>query len=267
MIKILFISDIFGKPGRKTLIKELPKLKSSIKYDLIIANVENAAAGAGINKSIYEELVSLGIDYFTSGNHIWDRKEVLKDINSLDRLIRPLNYPEGVPGKGWIIADIKGKKAGIINLVGRVFMDNYECPFKEGIKVIEEIRKTTNVIIIDFHAEATSEKAAFAWHVDGKVSAVLGTHTHVMTADERILPKGTAFITDAGMTGPYNSSIGVEVSTVLQKFLTLMPVRFEPAEGDTIFNAIDLEVDEKTGRALSIKRIQEFVREDELIAG
>lgn len=261
-MKVLFIADIFGKPGRLTVAKILPEIEK--EYDLVIANVENVAAGAGINKKIYEELIGIGIDYFTSGNHIWDRKEVVKDFDTLDRLLRPANYPPGVPGRGSLVMDIDGKKVGLINLVGRVFMDNYDCPFRVGLEVIEEIRKVTKMIIVDIHAEVTSEKAAFGWYANGKVSAILGTHTHVMTADEKILPGGTAFITDVGLTGPMNSSIGVEVDAVLKRFLTIMPVKFEPAEGDTIFNAVDLDIDEITGQAKSINRIQKIVKEEEL---
>ena len=263
-MKVLFIADVFGKPGRLTLAKVLPELKKEKNYDLVIANAENVAAGAGINKKIYEDLLQLGVDYFTSGNHVWDRKEVIKDFDDLVRLVRPANYPPGVPGQGWLTFDVNGKKVGLLNLVGRVFMDNYDCPFRIGEEAIEEIRKDTNLIIVDFHGEATSEKAAFGWYLDGKVSAIIGTHTHVITADEKILPCGTAFITDAGLTGPMNSSIGVQVDEVLQRFLTMMPVKFEPAKGDTIFNAVEVEIEENTGRAKSISRIQRIVMEKDL---
>lgn len=255
-VKILFISDIVGKPGRDAVEMLLPEIMKEEKFDFCIANGENAAGGFGITPSIITRLYSMDVDVITLGNHVWDRKEIYDCIED-PRLIRPANYPAGVPGNGYCIASTKqGIKIGVANISGRVFMQELDCPFRCADKVINNIMQQTNIIVIDFHAEVTSEKAAFGWYVDGRVSAVIGTHTHVPTADERILHDGTAYITDAGMTGPCDSVIGIKKEIAIQRFLTQMPFRFEVASDNIILNSVLVEVDESTGRAKSIKRIQ-----------
>jgi len=224
--------------------------------DLVIANGENSAGGFGITAEVAEELFSLGIHVLTSGNHVWDKKEIEPYLTKQDRLIRPANYPPGNPGYGSVVISTKAGRAAVLNLEGRVFMSNLEDPFRVAEREIEKLKKETPVVIIDFHAEATSEKAALAWHVDGKASAVIGTHTHVQTADERILNAGTAFITDAGMTGPTDSVIGVKKEQAIARFLYQTPHRFEIPKGPVHLNAVLLSIDEKTGKANGIERIQ-----------
>lgn len=259
MKKILFIGDVFGKPGRLCLKKVLPELKKELSPDVIIANGENIASGMGINEKKYLELLETGIDALTLGNHSWHNKEFLKEIDRCTHVIRPGNYPPGTPGAEKLI--VKG--VGIINMLGRVFMKEADCPFRTADRLIEELKKETKIIIADFHAEATSEKYAMGWHLDGRATAVVGTHTHVQTADERILPNGTAYISDAGMVGAYNSVIGVEIAPIVEKFLTLIPRRFEPAKtGPWVFNAVLISADETTGKAAEIRRIFKVVEED-----
>lgn len=261
-MNILFIGDIVGRYGREITKKLLPELKKEFKPDLTITNGENSAAGYGITTKVYNELTEAGIDAITMGNHMWDKREVIKEIENLPNMIRPANYPKDTPGKDHIILEIKGVKVGIVNLVGRVFMQPLDCPFRVGEEIIEKIRKATPIIIVDIHAEATSEKTAMAWFLDGRVSAVIGTHTHVMTADERILPNGSAFISDLGMVGGRDSIIGMDTKSIINRFLTGMPHRFEPVKsGPGIFNAIVLKVDDKTGKALEIKRINKVIGE------
>lgn len=256
MSKIIFIGDIVGKGGRETTRIMIPRLKEMFSPDMIIANGENSAGGMGINEKKYRELIEAGIDIITLGNHAWHNKEFIKEIEHLSRVIRPANYPEGVPGKGGIVYN----RIGIVNLLGRVFMKEMDCPFRAADKIISEIKKETSVIIVDFHAEATSEKAALGWYLDGKVSAVLGTHTHIQTADERILPDGTAYITDVGMVGSHNSVIGVDKNPIIERFLTSMPKKFDVAVNPPyIFNAVYLEVDDNSGKAKEIKRIFEVI--------
>lgn len=255
-IKIFFIGDIIGRPGRGAVKELLPDVIEKYAIDFVIANGENAAGGFGITPNIAEELIGLDIDVITSGNHIWDKKEIIPYINDKKWLLRPANYPEGVPGLGWTILKTRAEiKAGIINLCGRVFMDNLDCPFRAAEKIIEQVKQETSVIILDMHAETTSEKAAMAWFLDGKISAVIGTHTHVQTADERILPQGTAFITDAGMTGSLNSVIGMQKEIVLERFLTQMPKKFEVAAKDVVMQGVLVSVDSKSGKATAIERI------------
>ena len=257
-MRILFIGDIVGKPGREALRLLLPQLAKKYKVDFSIANAENAAGGSGITPRIAEELFGFGLNMLTSGDHIWKRKEVLEILDSEMRILRPANYPPGSPGRGWgSIETKKGKTLGVINLEGRVFMSTLDCPFKCAKEALEELKEKTSVILVDIHAEATSEKIALGWFLDGMVSAVLGTHTHVQTADERILPGGTAYITDLGMTGPYDSVIGRKVEQILARFLTQMPVRFEMAQDNVQLHGVVLDIDEKTGKATSIERIQE----------
>ena len=254
---ILFIGDIVGKPGRQAVKELLPELIQEHSPDLVIANVENTAGGFGVTPDISDDLLSMGIDCMTSGNHIWDRKEIYDYIDDSERLIRPANYPEGSPGKGSVIVEGKsGGKYGVANILGRVFMDSLESPFKAVDAEMEAIEKETNTIIVDIHAETTSETMAMGWYLDGRVSAVIGTHTHVQTADERVLGKGTAYITDAGMTGPIDSVIGMNKDFVLERFLTQMPVRFEVARDNVELQGVVLKVDNSTGKADSIERIK-----------
>jgi metallophosphoesterase (TIGR00282 family) len=256
-MKILFIGDIVGKPGRKALKKGLSDLKSKLKVDFVIANVENAAGGFGITRSVAEEMFSLGVDLFTSGNHIWDKKEAVTYITKENRLLRPANYPGEVPGYGSIVMNTPaGEKVAVLNISGRVFMHPLDCPFKAAKRELPALKEQAKVIIVDFHAEATSEKSAIGWYLDGEVSAVVGTHTHVQTADEKILPNGTAFITDVGMTGPVNSVIGVDKEQIIRKFLTNIPTRFETAKGETVLSGVLLDINSKTGTAKKIQRLQ-----------
>lgn len=261
-MRVLFIGDIVGSPGRRAIKVLVPKIVKREKIDFVVANGENAAGGSGVTPDIAGELFSYGVDVITSGDHIWKKKEIVEFLDAEDRLLRPANYPEGAPGMGWGIYSAKnGVKVGIINLVGRVFMEHVECPFRVGRDIVEKIQKDTPVILMDMHAEATSEKIALVWYLDGMVSAVLGTHTHVQTADERIYPKGTAFISDLGMTGPHDSVIGRKVEQILTRFLTGLPTRFEMAEENVQLNGVVVTIDEKTGKAAEIKRINEKLGE------
>lgn len=257
-MKVLMIGDIVGRPGRRAVLELLPKLMRVHRADLIVANGENAAGGNGITREIADELLSCGIDILTMGNHVWDKKDVLEFIDLEPKILRPANYPPGTPGRGFtVIKTPNGCSVGVINLSGRVFLSNLDCPFRAVDLILEEIKKVTPVIIVDFHAEATSEKVAFGWYLAGKVSAVCGTHTHVQTADARVLPRGTAYISDVGMTGPRDSVLGVKKEAVITKFLTQMPVRFEVATGVAQMNAVLIEINQDNGRAVSIERIQE----------
>jgi len=255
-LKVLFIGDIIGEPGRKMLKQALPDLLKAHVPDLVIANGENAAGGFGITPEIAEELFSLGIHVLTSGNHVWDKKEIEPWLGKQDHLIRPANYPAETPGSGSVVVSSDRGKVAVLNLEGRVFMSPLEDPFRVAEREVERLRKETRTIIVDFHAEATSEKAALAWHLDGKVTAVLGTHTHVQTADERVLPGGTAFMTDVGMTGPSDSVIGVKKEDAIARFLTQRPHRFEIPKGPTQLDAVVIEVDQKSGKAKTIERIK-----------
>jgi metallophosphoesterase (TIGR00282 family) len=255
-MKLLFIGDIVGRPGRELMRKGLKALIDHHGADLVIANVENSAAGFGVTKDIGDTFLEWGVDVMTSGNHVWDKKEALDYIASEQRLLRPANFPAGAPGRGSCLAQTgDGRAVGVINVMGRVFMTPIDDPFQVALREIEALRAKTKVIIVDFHAEATSEKIAMGWHLDGRVTLVVGTHTHVQTADERILPKGTAYLTDAGMTGPHDSIIGMEIEPSLARFLTGMPSRFEPAAGNPRLNGVVVEADDKTGRALAVTRI------------
>jgi metallophosphoesterase (TIGR00282 family) len=255
-MRILFIGDIVGRPGRDLVRHGVAGLVDTHHIDFVIANAENAAAGFGITREIGDQLLDSGVDVMTSGNHIWDKKEALDYIGTEPRLLRPLNYPAGVPGNGSYLARTKdGVTVGVINAMGRVFMLNIDDPFTRVLQEIDALRQKTRIIFVDFHAEATSEKIAMGWHLDGKVTAVIGTHTHVQTADERILPKGTAYLTDVGMTGPHDSIIGVETEAALGRFLTALPARFETATANPRLNAVIVEADERTGRATDIERL------------
>ncbi len=255
-MRILFIGDIVGKPGRDLVRRGLAMLIDHHQIDFVIANAENAAAGFGITREIGEQLLDWGVEVMTSGNHIWDKKEALDYIGIEPRLLRPANYPAGVPGNGSYLARTRGgETVGVINVMGRVFMLSIDDPFAVVVREVEKMRERTRTIFVDFHAEATSEKIAMGWHLDGRVSAVVGTHTHVQTADERVLPKGTAYLTDVGMTGPHDSIIGVEVEPALSRFLTGLPSKFETATANPRLNAVIVETDSQTGRAVDVERL------------
>jgi len=256
-MKVLFIGDIVGKVGRTTLKGLLPNLVDRYKIDIVIANGENLAGGFGITDKTADEVFNLGVHIITSGNHIWDKKESIPYIAKENRMLRPANYPPGAPGYGSIIHTLSnGIKVGIINISGRVFMSAIDCPFRVGVEEIIKLREVTKVVVVDFHAEATSEKIAFGYFIDGKVSAVIGTHTHVQTADEKILPNGTAYITDVGMTGPSVSVIGIEKEQIIERFLRQMPMKFETAKGEGILSAVVIEINETTGKSSAIQRLQ-----------
>ncbi len=258
-MRILFFGDIVGRPGRAAIATILPRWKSSYRPDIIIANGENAAAGKGIVPTAAEELFGAGVAALTLGNHTFNKKEAIALLEAESRIIRPANYPVGTPGYGYGIYRVGNIRLAVVNLLGRTFMEAMDDPFQKANALVPLLREQTNCILIDIHAEATSEKAAMAWMVDGEVSAVVGTHTHVMTADERILPKGTAFITDVGMVGPRDSILGVRTDIVLQKFLTHMPVKFDLASGPVIINAVLIELDDASGKALGITRLVEVI--------
>lgn len=258
--RILFIGDVIGRPGRTTVGNLLPELKEQYCPQFIIANGENLAGGLGLTQGTAEELFSYGVDILTTGNHIWDKKEALNYIDQEERIVRPANYPQGVPGKGYaVIESADMPSVAILNLAGRVFMAPLDDPFSASNRIVLELKEKANIVFLDFHAEATSEKVAMGWFLDGRVSAVVGTHTHVQTADERILPNHTAYITDVGMTGPINSIIGMDKDSVIQRFLTQMPSRFEVPKGDVVFCAVIIDVDPISGNAKSIKRLQKVV--------
>lgn len=261
-IRILFLGDIVGEPGRKAVCELLPKLKEELALDFIIVNGENSAAGRGITPKLAISLMRAGAAVVTTGDHIWDQKEIVEFLPTEPRVLRPANYPQGTPGYGWIVLETKKGKVAVMNLQGRVFMgQQLDNPFPLATQIVEEIRKETLVIFVDFHAEATSEKVAMGWHLDGKVSAVVGTHTHVPTADERVLPNGTAFLCDAGMCGPMDSVIGSQIEPVLTRFHTMMPARFGVGRGRVRVNGAVVDVDPATGKALSIERLVRYWEE------
>ena len=258
MIKALLIGDVIGRPGRAIVERFVPSLREELGIDLVVINCENAAAGLGVTPSVADELFRAGADVLTSGNHVWKKKEALELLKLDPRVLRPANYPADAPGSGTaIIETLSGFKVGILNVQGRVFMEpTTDCPFRCAAREIERLRMTTPMIIVDVHAEATSEKVALGWFLDGKVSCVFGTHTHIPTADERILPKGTAFLTDTGMTGPTYSVIGVKKEMVIEKFLQQTPRRFEMASGPAVLQGAIVEIDPSSGKATGIRRVQ-----------
>lgn len=257
-MNILFIGDVIGRTGRRALSDRLYRLIDEHQVDLVIANGENAAAGFGLTAPIAMELFDLGVDVITSGNHIWDKREVYDYLDREPRVLRPANYPPGLPGHGAdVFVTSAGLKVGVINLEGRVFMNNLDCPFRTADTLLEELRQQTSLVFVDFHAEATSEKMALGYYLDGRVSAVICTHTHVQTADERILPGGTAYMSDAGMTGSRDAVIGMRKEQAIEKFLTQVPVRFEVAKQQPFVCGVLVSVDEQTGKASSVRRIQE----------
>jgi 2',3'-cyclic-nucleotide 2'-phosphodiesterase len=254
-MNILFIGDIFGSPGRRIVADHLQDIVATNQIDLAIANAENSAGGFGVTPAIAEDLFALGIDVLTSGNHIWDKRDIYEYFTRNPRLLRPANYPSGCPGTGvYIHTTPSGARCAVMNLQGRVYMANTDCPFRKADELLAALPADVKVRFIDFHAEVTSEKMAMGWYVDGRVSAIVGTHTHIPTADTRILPGGTGYQTDCGMTGPYDSIIGVEKGPVLQKFLTAMPVRMEAAKGSVELHSVIVEVDDQTGKAAKIRR-------------
>jgi metallophosphoesterase (TIGR00282 family) len=259
-VKVLFIADIVGQPGRRAVKELVPKLREQHGLSLVVANGENAAGGSGITVKTAEEIFSGGVDIITTGDHLWDQKEVVSLLQRESRLLRPLNYPPGTPGQGSTIAQIpNGPTVGILNLQGRTFMLPIENPFHAALAEVERLRRTTKLILVDFHAEATSEKVALARLLDGRVTAVIGTHTHVQTADEQIFPGGTAFLCDAGFTGPHESVIGREIEPIISRFMSNIPQKFEVATGRVLLQGAVVEMDERTGRAVGITRISQQV--------
>jgi metallophosphoesterase (TIGR00282 family) len=254
-VKLLFIGDIFGHAGRRIVADHVADIRSSQAIDVVIANCENSAAGFGVTPNVADELFRLGIDVMTSGNHIWDKRDIYDYIGRTPRLLRPANYPAGVPGNGvYLHTTPGGARCAVMNLQGRVYMPQTDCPFRKADELLAALPADVKVRFIDFHAEVTSEKMAMGWYLDGRVSAIIGTHTHIPTADTRILPHGTAYQTDCGMTGPYDSVIGVEKEPVLTKFLTAMPIKMEPSKLAPELHSVIVDVDENTGKAISIRR-------------
>jgi metallophosphoesterase (TIGR00282 family) len=261
-MRVLFIGDVVGRPGRKVLKDHLGQILEDKKIDLCVANAENAAAGSGITPPLVEELLQLQIDVLTSGNHIWDKKELLGYIPLQPRLLRPANYPPEAPGQGCYVGHTRDNVPfAVINLQGRVFMPPIDCPFRTAEKILAELPAEIKIILLDFHAEATAEKQALGWYLDGRVSAIIGTHTHIATADECILPHGTAYITDMGMTGPHDSVIGVDKGIIVSKFITQIPAKFETAIGDVRINGVEIDIDEENGTARSIQRFSRRIGE------
>ena len=256
-VNVLFIGDIVGSYGRAVVKLLLPVLKRQLEVDLTVANGENAAHGYSLTEKIYLEFLDMGIDALTMGNHVWEKREVLNKIELFDRMVRPANYPPGTPGRDSLVVTVKDIRIGLINLLGRVFMPALDCPFQAAEKLLARLKEKTDVVILDFHAEATSEKCAMGYFLDGRAAAVIGTHTHVMTADERLLPNGTAYISDAGMVGARDSIIGMKKEQILKRFVTQLPEKFEPADaGPGLFNAVLLKIDPVKKKPLEIKRVQ-----------
>ena len=261
LLRCMVIGDIIGKPGRLAVVGGLRDLRAELDLDLVIANGENLAAGAGLTPSLSEELLASGVDVITSGNHIWDKREIYDYLDSGRPVLRPLNYPDDAPGRGWLLHTLPdGDRVAVVNVMGRVFMNQLDSPFSAMDSLLDAAADPLPALrIVDFHCEITSEKNAMGWYLDGRVTAVLGTHTHVPTADARLLPKGTAYISDVGMTGPRDSVIGFSLETVLPRFLTHLPTRFAVADGPVSFNAVVVEADRATGRARSITQLQRLI--------
>jgi metallophosphoesterase (TIGR00282 family) len=261
LLRCMVIGDIIGKPGRLAVVSSLRDLRAELDLDLVIANGENLAAGAGLTPSLSEELLGNGVDVITSGNHIWDKREIYDYLDSGRPVLRPLNYPDDAPGRGWLLHTLPdGDRVAVINVMGRVFMNQLDSPFAAMDSLLDGAAEPLPALrIVDFHCEITSEKNAMGWYLDGRVSAVLGTHTHVPTADARLLPKGTAYISDVGMTGPRDSVIGFSLETVLPRFLTHLPTRFSVADGPVSFNAVVIEAERTSGRARSITQLQRLI--------
>jgi len=255
-MNILMVGDVFGESGRAALAKHLPRLRQQHAIDFCVVNIENAANGFGVTPLIAKQALEQGADVLTSGNHIWDKKEIVEYISKENLLLRPANYPAGTPGSGTITLKAGPHRVAVLNLMGRVFMHPIDCPFRKADEIVPELRKETPIILVDMHAEATSESVAMGWHLDGRVSAVVGTHRHVQTADERVLPGGTAYITDLGLTGPTDGVIGVDRDQIIQRFLNQMPIRFETAKGPASLQGVVIALDPETGRASSIRRLR-----------
>jgi metallophosphoesterase (TIGR00282 family) len=254
-MNILMVGDVYGEPGRAAIGKLLPRLRQQHAIDLCVVNVENAAGGFGVTSPIARAFLDQGVDVMTSGNHIWDKKEIVEYIARENLLLRPANFPAGTPGTGFISVKAGPYRVAVLNLMGRVFMSPIDCPFRKADELLPELRKETPIILVDMHAEATSESIAMGWYLAGRVSAVVGTHRHVQTADERVLPGGTAYITDLGLTGPTDGVIGVDREQIIQRFLTQMPIRFETAKGPAALHGVVVVVDPETGRASDIRRL------------
>ena len=261
LLRCLVIGDIIGKPGRLAVVGNLGEMRSELDLDLVIANGENLAAGAGLTPSLAEELFANGVDVITSGNHIWDKREIYDYLDSGRPVLRPMNYPDDAPGRGWLLHTLPdGDRVAVVNVMGRVFMNQLDSPFAAMDSLLDEAAEPLPALrIVDFHCEITSEKNAMGWYLDGRVTAVVGTHTHVPTADARVLPKGTAYISDIGMTGPRDSVIGFSLETVLPRFLTHLPTRFAVADGPVNFNAVLIEAERGSGRATSITQLQRLI--------
>ncbi|MFA5499062.1 MAG: TIGR00282 family metallophosphoesterase [Candidatus Cloacimonadia bacterium] len=259
-MNILFIADVFGNPGRQIVKRRVPQLREELKIDVCIANCENSAAGKGVTEKTADDLFNAGVDVLTSGNHLWDKKEVYDYLAIEKRITKPLNYPPKALGNPYFVKTLpSGKKMAIVTLIGQAFMSAAMSPFLVLDEMLPELKKEADFVFVDFHAEATAEKRAFGYYFDGRVQAVVGTHTHIQTADEEILPKGTAYITDAGMTGPHDSVIGIKKEIIFEKMITGMPCRYDVADGGKQFNGVFIEVDENTGKAVQIKRIKELI--------
>ncbi len=254
-MNILMVGDVYGEPGRAAVQKLLPKLRQEHAIDLAVVNVENAAGGFGVTPSIARAFLDQGVDVMTSGNHIWDKKEIQEYIGKENLLLRPANFPVGTPGVGYVTVKAGPHRVGVLNLMGRVFMNPIDCPFRKADEIVPELRRDTPTILVDMHAEATSESLAMGWYLAGRVTAVVGTHRHVQTADERILPGGTAYITDLGLTGPTDGVIGVDRDQIIQRFLNQMPIRFETAKGPAALHGVVIVVDPESGRASEIRRL------------
>jgi hypothetical protein len=255
-MNVLMIGDVYGEPGRTAVQRLLPKLRQEHHIDLTVVNVENSAGGFGVTPQIAHAFLDQGVDVMTTGNHIWDKKEIVEYIAKENLLLRPANFPVGTPGVGYVTVKAGPHRVSVLNLMGRVFMNPIDCPFRKADEIIAELRRESPVILVDMHAEATSESVAMGWYLDGRVSAVVGTHRHVQTADERVLPGGTAYITDLGLTGPTDGVIGVDRDQIIQRFLTQMPIRFETARGPASLQGVVITVDPETGRASDIRRLR-----------
>ena len=260
-MRLLFLGDVVGRPGRRALAALVPRLAAQEDIEFVIANCENASGGKGVDPRSADELHEAGVDVLTSGNHVWQNREIVPYMRESGRLLRPLNFPPGVPGVGWTVQKARRSEArvAVLNLIGRVFMAPVDCPFRAADEALADIRREASIVFVDMHAEATSEKTAMGWHLDGRVSAVVGTHTHIPTADARVLPGGTAYVTDAGMCGPEDSVLGVRTDRVVERFLTQMPTRFEVAAGAVLVQGAVIDIDGETGRARSIRRVRERV--------
>lgn len=260
-MQLLFLGDVVGRPGRRAVLAVLPRLTKAEGVEFVVANCENASGGKGIDPDAAEELFDAGVDVLTSGNHVWQHREIVPYLTENTRLLRPANFAPGTPGAGWTVRSRRGSsvRVGVLNVIGRVFMGPADCPFRAADAAVDEMRRETPVILVDAHCEATSEKGGLAWHLDGRVSAVIGSHTHVQTADETILPGGTALLTDAGMCGPELSVLGMKTEQVVRRFLTQLPVRFDVASGPVLVQGVLVDIDEATGRARTIRRVRERV--------